>query len=71
MNTPNKPLVLLRRDEVLRRTGFSVSGLYEAMAQGRFKRPVKNGGIATWPEHEGEDFIRQRIAERDATAPRP
>jgi prophage regulatory protein len=63
---PPKPLTLLRREEVKRRTGLSTSGLYKLMAEGRFKRPVRMAGCVAWPEHEVEAFIQQRIAERDA-----
>jgi prophage regulatory protein len=63
-----KPLTLLRREEVTRRTGLSTSGLYKLMAEGRFSRPVKMAGIVAWPEHEVESFILARIAERDGKA---
>jgi prophage regulatory protein len=63
---PPKPLTLLRREEVKRRTGLSTSGLYKLMAEGRFNRPVRIAGIVAWPEHEVESFLQQRIAERDA-----
>jgi prophage regulatory protein len=61
-----KPLTLLRREEVKRRTGLSTSGLYKLMAEGRFNRPVRMAGVVAWPEHEVEEFIQRRIAERDA-----
>jgi prophage regulatory protein len=63
---PPKPLTLLRREEVKRRTGLSTSGLYKLMAEGRFKRPVRLAGCVAWPEHEVEAFIQLRIDERDA-----
>jgi prophage regulatory protein len=65
MDTPTKlpkPLTLLRREEVKRRTGLSTSGIYKLMAEGR----VRMAGVVAWPEHEVEAFIQQRIAERDA-----
>jgi prophage regulatory protein len=68
MDTTQKPLTLLRREEVKRRTGLSTSGLYKLMSEGRFARPVKMDGIVAWPESEVEDFIRARIAERDRGA---
>jgi prophage regulatory protein len=61
-----KPLTLLRREEVKRRTGLSTSGIYKLMAEGRFNRPVRMAGVVAWPEHEVEAFIQQRIAARDA-----
>jgi prophage regulatory protein len=67
MDIPTKPLTLLRRDEVKRRTGLSTSGLYQLMQQGQLPRPVKlTGGTVAWPEHEIEAFIAARIAARDA-----
>ena len=69
MDTPTKPLTLLRRDEVKRRTGLSTSGLYKLMTDGVLPRPVKlTGGTVAWPEYEIEAFIQARIAERDARA---
>jgi prophage regulatory protein len=64
---PPKPLTLLRREEVKRRTGLSTSGLYKLMKEGRFNRPVRMGWAVAWPEHEVEAFIQQRITERDAS----
>ena len=66
MDTPTKPLTLLRREEVKRHTGLSTSGLYKLMAQGRIPRPVRLSGCVAWPEHEIEGFIKARILERDA-----
>jgi prophage regulatory protein len=69
MDIPTKPLTLLRRDEVKRRTGLSTSGLYQLMQDGVLARPVKlTNGTVAWPEHEIEAFIRGRIAARDAKA---
>jgi prophage regulatory protein len=72
MDTLTKPLTLLRRDEVKRRTGLSTSGLYQLMQNGHLPRPVKlTGGTVAWPEHEIEAFIQARIVARDAKAVRP
>lgn len=48
---------LLRLDEVKRRTGYSVSGLYEAMARGDFPRPLKRGAVSLWVESEVQAVI--------------
>jgi prophage regulatory protein len=64
--TTTKPLTLLRREEVKRRTGLSTSGLYKLMAEGHIPRPVRLSGCVAWPEHEIEAFIKARIQERDA-----
>jgi prophage regulatory protein len=67
MVTPEKPLTLLRREEVKRRTGLSTTALYSLMQSGAIKRPVKlTNGTVAWPEHEIEAFIQQRIAARDS-----
>jgi len=64
-----RPLTLLRRDEVKRRTGLSTSSLYQLMKEGELARPVKlTGGTVAWPEHEIEAFIRKRIEARKCTS---
>src|SRR5690606_34941439 len=42
------PPMLLRLRDVLARSGYSESGLYEAMARGEFPRPRKRGATAVW-----------------------
>ena len=60
-------LRLLRRHEVEERTGKSRAGIYESMDAGTFPRPVKIGPRAVgWVETEVNDWLRQRIAERDS-----
>ena len=57
---------LIRRHEVEKRTGKSRAGIYESMDAGTFPRPVKIGPRAVaWVESEIDDWLRQRIAERD------
>jgi prophage regulatory protein len=69
MDTPKKPLMLLRRDEVRRRTGLSTSALYMLMQAGKLSRPVKlTSGTVAWVESEIEAFIEARIHERDGKA---
>ncbi|MDO5675599.1 MAG: AlpA family transcriptional regulator [bacterium] len=62
---PTPPTRLLRRPEVLSRTGMANSTLYAAMAQGRFPKPVKIGARSVaWPEEAVVDWIANRpIAE--------
>ena len=59
-------LRLLRRHKVEERTGKSRAGIYESMDAVTFPRPVKFGPRAVaWVESEIDDWLRQRIAERD------
>ena len=58
---------LIRRPEVEARSGYSTSTLYEEIATGKFPRPVKIGSRAVaWVESEIDEWIQQRIAERDS-----
>lgn len=58
---------LIRRHEVENRTGKSRAGIYESMDAGTFPRPVKIGPRAVaWVESEINDWLRQRIADRDS-----
>ena len=57
---------LIRRHEVEKRTGKSRAGIYESMDAGTFPRPVKIGPRAVaWVESEINEWLRQRIADRD------
>lgn len=57
------PPMLLRLRDVLARSGYSESGLYEAMARGEFPRPRKRGATAVWVEAEVSAAIAQQIRE--------
>lgn len=59
---------LLKRKQVLERTGLSNSGMYELIAQNRFPKPVKPTGArsSAWVEEEVDQFIASCIAQRDA-----
>jgi prophage regulatory protein len=59
---------LLKRDQVLERTGLSNSGMYELIARGLFPKPVKPTGArsSAWVEDEVDQFIASCIAQRDA-----
>lgn len=43
-----EPVSLLRLDAVLARTGYSKSGWYKAIAEGRAPEPVKLGRSSRW-----------------------
>lgn len=57
---------LLKLVEVRGKTGKSTSSIYDAIASGTFPRPVKLGPRASaWVEVEVDEWIAERIAERD------
>jgi prophage regulatory protein len=57
---------ILRLREVEQRTGRKSSGIYEAISEGTFPKPVPIGLRAVgWLESEIEDWIDGRIAARD------
>ncbi len=60
-------VVILRRPEVLARTGLSKSTLYALAAAGLFPKPVRLAARAVgWPEAEIDAWLAARKAERDA-----
>lgn len=63
------PPMLLRLAEVLNRSGYSESGLYEAMARGEFPRPRKRGATAVWVESEVSEAIARQIRELPVAEP--
>jgi len=56
---------LLRIDEVMSRVGFRRNKLYDLINEGSFPRPVKIGPISAWVEDEVDQWVADRIAERD------
>ena len=67
---PHHPIRLLRKGEVLTRTGLKNSTMYAYIQQSRFQRPVKPGGTGTrnsyWLESEVEQWIANGVAMRDS-----
>lgn len=63
------PPMLLRLRDVLARSGYSESGLYEAMARGEFPRPRKRGATAVWVEAEVSAAIARQIRELPVAEP--
>ena len=59
---------LIKRKQVLERTGLSNTLMYELIAQDRFPKPVKptGGRVSAWVEDEVDQFIASCIAARDA-----
>jgi prophage regulatory protein len=65
---PKKEDRLLRKVQVLGRTGLSTTGLYTRVASRSFPRPVSLGGggrAVAWVESEVQDWIEARKAERE------
>jgi len=62
-----KPIRLLRKPEVLRRTGKSNSRLYAEIQAGKFPAPVKinadpSSRASGWIEEEVDAYLAERIA---------
>ncbi|BDT57225.1 hypothetical protein MasN3_07190 [Massilia varians] len=56
---------VLRRPKVQERTGLSKSGIYLAIQNGEFPRPIQIGKRAVgWLECDIEAWLRERIARR-------
>jgi prophage regulatory protein len=67
-NTPKQNVRLIRLAEVKRRTGLSTSSIYLALQRGEFPRRVKLNAAGTmvgWVESEIDQYVLERIAERD------
>lgn len=56
---------LLRRRDVELRVGMRKSTIYAHMADGTFPLPVRRGASVFWVESEIDQWIDDRIAERD------
>lgn len=52
---------LLKLPAVRERTGLSTSGVYAAMAEDRFPRPLKRGRTSLWIESEVAAWIAAEI----------
>lgn len=57
--------ILLTRKEVERRVGLGCTSIYAGIAAGTFPKPVKVGKRSLWVETEIDQWIADRIAERD------
>jgi prophage regulatory protein len=58
---------LIKRKQVLERTGLSNTVMYQLISQGLFPKPVKptGGRTSAWVEDEVDQFIASCIAARD------
>ena len=62
------PDTFLRVPDVCRIIGISRATLYEMMAKGEFPKPIKlSVGCTVWLEHEIDDLLNTKAAERGAT----
>lgn len=65
--TSTTPDRILRKSEVLARTGLSRTSMYRLAQEGKFPRPLKLGARASgWLESEVSAWMFQKAAERDA-----
>ena len=56
----------IRLPEVISRTGYKRTSIYEKIAEGTFPAPIKLGPRAVaWVSEEIEEWMDARIAERD------
>jgi prophage regulatory protein len=57
----------IRLPEVINRTGYRRTSIYEKIAEGTFPAPIKLGPRAVaWVSEEIEEWMDARVAERDA-----
>ena len=57
----------IRLPEVISRTGYRRTSIYEKISEGTFPAPIKLGPRAvTWVSEEVEKRMDERVAERDA-----
>ncbi|MFI4957365.1 MAG: helix-turn-helix transcriptional regulator [Gammaproteobacteria bacterium] len=65
MINPIETKKLIRRPKVEEDTGLSCSEIYRRMSNGTFPRPTKIGATSLWVESEVQNWINERIVERD------
>ena len=59
--------IFIRLPEVIKRTGYRLTSIYEKIAEGTFPAPIKLGPRAVaWVSEEIDKWMDARIAERDA-----
>ncbi|HCG7193013.1 TPA: helix-turn-helix transcriptional regulator [Vibrio parahaemolyticus] len=62
---PNKPIRLIRLNEVLAMTGLSRSGMYRSIEKQQFPKQVSLGDRAVaWVESEVQAWVVDRVASR-------
>lgn len=59
---------ILRRSDVMAKTGHPTSTIYEKMSRGEFPKPVKLGSRSVgWVEEEIDDYVAKLVAKRDGS----
>ena len=67
--SPTENLRIIRRRELKEKVGYSAAHIDRLERAGDFPKRVTLGpGAVGWLEHECDDWIRARVAERDAEA---
>lgn len=57
----------IRLPEVINRTGYRRTSIYEKISEGTFPAPIKLGPRAVaWVSEEIDKWMDERVAERDA-----
>jgi prophage regulatory protein len=64
--TNTQPLMVHRLPRVEERVGLRRSRIYELMSEDKFPRPVEVGRVRGWISSEIDEWIVERIRERDA-----
>ncbi|MBY6104971.1 AlpA family transcriptional regulator [Ferrimonas balearica] len=58
---------ILRMEELEEKVGLKKSAIYRLAKEGKFPKPIKLGPrVNGWVEEEVDEWIAERIAERDA-----
>ncbi len=59
----------IRLPSVIEKTGYRRTAIYEKIGEGSFPRPVQLGPRAiAWVEEEIQEWMNERIKERDSVA---
>lgn len=66
MNQESSRHKILRRKQVLERTGICPSSIYNFIAAGTFPKPINLGSRSVgWLENEIDEWVLSRIEKRD------
>ncbi len=66
MNQTSSKHKILRRQQVVDRTGICLSSIYNFIAAGTFPKPIQLGARSVgWLEQEIEKWVLERIEKRD------
>lgn len=58
---------LIRLPEVLKRVSLKKTTVYSLISEDEFPKPVKLGSVSAWVEHEIDQWIAERVADRQAS----